>query len=159
MKGYFLLLNAVAFVNWTEAQIVAEILYVCVYVWWELWTRREEDLKLWAEQRLGWETGELCRLDLRQFMWEMPRPAAAAASFFNWITKKLLELYKKIVDFFSIYIRKKNSSSLRRSEVIELSFIKRVGDSFQKESRTTQLQEEWCSRRRWGLQFMWLLYV
>jgi hypothetical protein len=33
MKGYFLLLNAVAFDNWTEAQIVAEILYVCVYVW------------------------------------------------------------------------------------------------------------------------------
>lgn len=30
MKGYFLLLNAVAFVNWTEAQIVAEILCVCV---------------------------------------------------------------------------------------------------------------------------------
>jgi hypothetical protein len=31
MKGYFLLLNAVAFVNWTEAQIVAEILCVCMF--------------------------------------------------------------------------------------------------------------------------------
>jgi hypothetical protein len=46
-------------------------------------------------------------------MWGMPRAAAAAAaaSFFNCITKKLLELYTKIVDFFPIYIPKKNSSS------------------------------------------------
>jgi hypothetical protein len=35
MKGYFLLLNAVGFANWTEAQIVAEILWVCMF-WCEL---------------------------------------------------------------------------------------------------------------------------